>query len=91
MSDTSQQWPKVVQLPSGKTATINKSKGKHIREAQKLSSDDSSLYMNALMSQLIEYDGRFLVMEEYDEMDGEDYMELLKNVSDVFMSLVPKT
>ena len=82
---------KVLELPSGKTATIFKSKGFNIRQAQKLSGDDTSLYMNALMAQLVQIDGNFLVMEDYDQMDGTDYMAIRAAVSENFTPLVSKT
>jgi hypothetical protein len=75
---------KIVELPSGKVATIFKGKGKHVREAQRLMGEDSTLYLNALMSMLIHVDGKPMLMEEFDEMDMEDYTELMAIVGGNF-------
>lgn len=75
---------KIVELPSGKIATIYKGKGKHVREAQRLMGDDSSLYLNALMSMLVQIDGKPILMEEFDDLDMEDYTELMAIVGGNF-------
>lgn len=82
---------KVVELPSGKTATIFKGKGKHVREAQRLMGDDNSLYLPALMSMLVQVDGKSLLMEDYDEMDMDDYTELMAVVGGNFIKSAQKT
>lgn len=74
----------IIELPSGRTAIIYKGKGLHVRKAQKLMGDDSTLYLNALMSMLVEIDGQYLLMEQYDEMEMADYTELMSAVGGNF-------
>lgn len=82
---------KILTLPSGAVATIYKGKGKHARQAQKLMGDDSSLYMPALMAQLVQINGKYLLMEEYDEVDLDDYNELQLALGGNFTKSVPAT
>lgn len=99
MSDTTQTQPaasgrqvdKVVVLPSERTATIYKTKGRDIREAQRRSQGDDSMFMNCLMSVAVEIDGAFMLPEDFDEIDGKDYINLLTEVSGNFTPSVPKT
>lgn len=76
---------RVIELPSGKTATIYQGKGRDVRKAQKLAESDQSLYMNALMSLLVQIDGQYLLMEDFDDLDAKDYMKLLSEVTENFM------
>ncbi|MGI9158813.1 MAG: hypothetical protein ACR2K1_03575, partial [Saprospiraceae bacterium] len=57
-----------ITLPSGATAEIETGKGRHVRQAQKMSESDSNMYLNCMMSQLVTIDGRKLVPEDFDEM-----------------------
>lgn len=64
------------QLPSGATATMAPFKGRHIREAQKAADGDSSKIIFAIIAITITVDGKKVVMEEIDDMDGFDVLEL---------------
>ncbi len=82
MSETNNE-PKTLKLPSGKTALIEQGKGKHVRMATRVSGGDQSLFLNALMSQLVTIDGKGLVAEDFDEMDMNDYMTLSGEFAEV--------
>ncbi len=69
-----------INLPSGAVAVIKeKFKGKHIRKAQLAAGSDTSLYMFAIIAQLAEIDGKPVVMEDLDEMEGSDVMALMSH------------
>lgn len=74
--------PKKVTLPSGKTAEIQEGKGKHARMASRMMNGDSSLYMPALMSQLIKIGGQAMTMEDFDEISLADYNVLAEAIGD---------
>lgn len=73
---------KTFTLPSGKVAVIKEGKGIHARNAIKMCDGDMSLYLSALMSQLITIDGNDVVMEDLDEMPMQDYMKLQSEFAD---------
>lgn len=72
---------KEIKLPSGKVAKIIPGKGIHSRKAVKMIDGDMSLYINALMAQLVEIDGKKIVMEDLDEFDIKDYNILMAEFS----------
>lgn len=83
----SAQTPKIesVELPSGASAVVKETfKGKHIRKAQAISGGDSSLVIYSLIAQLVEIDGKGIVMEELDEMDGRDVLKLMEIFGESF-------
>jgi hypothetical protein len=82
MSETNNE-PKTLTLPSGKTAVIQTGKGKHARMASRVANGDHSLFIPALMAQLVTIDGNTLVAEEFDDMDLNDFMTLSAEFSDV--------
>ena|SRR5688572_2576678 len=65
-------------LPSGKTATIQAYKGKHIRQAMKIADGDTSIIPFALISLIVTVDGNKVVYEDIDEMYGPDVMKLME-------------
>lgn len=73
--------PKVLALPSGKSATIETFKGKHIREAQRrmstMDANDAGTLTFMLISMLVTIDGSGIVFEDMDEMDGQDVLALM--------------
>jgi hypothetical protein len=71
-----------ITLPSGATATIEPGKGRHVRQAQKMSEGDNSMYLNCMMAQLVTVNGARLVPEDFDEMPAGDYFELLAKFSE---------
>jgi hypothetical protein len=73
---------KALTLPSGKVATILPGKGIHSRKAVQMIDGDMSLYINALMCQLVEIDGKKVVMEDFDQMNIKDYNTLMAEFSD---------
>ncbi len=70
-----------LELPSGKVATVFPCKGKHIRMASTMTNGDQALFMPALMAQLVKINGSEMVMEQFDELDGKDYMAIMTKVS----------
>lgn len=78
-------------LPSGANAVIYRGKGKHVRRAQDLMDGNPSLYHNALFHLLCFINGKRLTMEDFDEMDMDDYNELMVAVSGNFTKSPPKT
>lgn len=68
-----------ITLKTGRVAKIAPGKGKHVRVAQRMTSgqDDDSLYLPALMSQLVTIDGKSFTMEEMDELPMSEYTELM--------------
>lgn len=82
---------KELTLPSGAKAQIIEGKGKHARQATKLMSGDSSLYMPALMSQLVTIDGKKMVMEDFDEIPLVDYNAIAVELSETTFLSAAKT
>lgn len=75
------QESKTITLPSGKTAVIAPFKGKHVRDAQRISDGDASKFMFAMIATSTTIDGQPFVMEDLDEMDGKDVMSLMAEFS----------
>jgi hypothetical protein len=69
---------------SGKSVTILEGKGRHARLATRMCDGDMSMYMNALMSMLVEIDGKKLSMEEFDDLDIKDYNFLMTEIGSSF-------
>lgn len=67
---------KVITLPSGATAEINPFKGKHVREANRLSDGDASLFIFAMIATTCTVNGKPIVIEDLEEMDGRDVLRL---------------
>lgn len=65
-----------VTLSDGRVATIKPGKGKHAQEALKVSGGNGDKYMSALMAQLVEIDGKRIVMEDLEELDLKDFLAL---------------
>lgn len=74
---------KEITLPSGKVATIRKSKGVDIENTMKVIDGDQSRFITAYMAQCITIDNAPIVMEDLREMDGSDYMVLLQEFSTI--------
>lgn len=68
---------KEITLPSGAVATLNPYKGKHIRQAQKLSNGDETKLVPAIIASTVLIDGKPIVMEDLDEMHGPDVLKLM--------------
>lgn len=68
---------KTITLPSGKTAELENFKGKHVREAQKIADGDAGKVMFAMIALTVKIDGKGVVMEDLDEMDGQDVIALM--------------
>lgn len=71
-----------VQLPSGRIAVIGEFKGRHVREAQRVSDGASDKYLFALIAMLTTIDGQPVLMEDLDEMPGGDVMKLMGEFSE---------
>jgi hypothetical protein len=65
-----------ITLPSGKIAIINEFKGKHIREATKNADGETDKMIFALIAITTTIDGKNIVIEDLDEMDGRDVLKL---------------
>lgn len=70
-----------ITLPSGKTAFVIRRKGRHTVAAQRLMDGNQEMYFPALMHMLVTFDGKQLPMEDFLEMDGEDFDELMMAIS----------
>lgn len=68
---------KEIKLPSGKVAVIAPFKGKHVREAQRIADGDTSKIMFAMIAVTTTIDGLPVVVEDLDEMDGQDVLKLM--------------
>lgn len=76
--------PKEITLPSGAVATKLEFKGKHVRNAQRLADGDQSMALFALISVATLIDGKPILIEDIDEMDGRDVIVLMAEYNDVF-------
>lgn len=63
-------------LSDGRKATVLDFKGHHIRQAQRLMGDDTSLFLFALISLCVEIEGKPVLIEDLDHMPGKDVMKL---------------
>lgn len=70
---------KEITLPSGAKATIEPFKGKHVKEAMRnvADSSNSAEIVFSLIALLTTIDGKKIVPEELDEMDGMDTLMLM--------------
>lgn len=78
---------KEFELPSGKTCVIKRFKGKHVQQAQRLM--DSKLngedFADSLAAILVEIDGKPVVLEDFAEMDGMDYLKMITPINQLFV------
>lgn len=68
---------KTLTLPSGKIAVFTEGKGKHAMEAGRIANGEQTKFMPALVSLLVTYDGRAIVMEDIEEMPLNDYLAIM--------------
>lgn len=68
---------KTFDLPSGRSASIQEFKGKHIKMAQRIVGEDSDNLIYAIIAMLTTIDGQPVVMEDFDEMPGKDALRLM--------------
>lgn len=76
---------KTLTLPSGKTAILTEGKGKHAMEAGRIANGDQAKFMPALVSLLVVYDGRAIVMEDIEEMPLNDYLSIMAEFGSNFI------
>lgn len=74
---------KEVQLPSGSQAVFYRRKGIVLINAQRKVSGDSSRVAFALLSEIVEIDGKPCLMEDFDEMDLFDVMCLSEELGNL--------
>jgi hypothetical protein len=67
---------KEITLPSGAKATFYRRKGVALINAQRKADGDASRVAFALLSEIVEVDGKPCLMEDFDEMDLFDVMRL---------------
>lgn len=72
---------KEVTLPSGANATFYRRKGIALINAQRKAGGDSSRVAFAMLSEVVEIDGKQCMMEDFDEMDLFDVMCLNEEFS----------
>lgn len=74
-------------LPSGKKCRILKFKGKHIQQAKRLmdSTKGGTDLDECTAAVLVEIDGKKIVVEDFSEMDGKDYLAIIGPVNELFM------
>lgn len=70
------QEEQTITLPSGKVAVIGIFKGKHIREATRNADGETDKMIFALIAMTTTIDGKKIVWEDLDEMDGRDVLKL---------------
>jgi hypothetical protein len=73
-----------IDLPSGKVAECIESKGKHIIQAQKQSSDDPNKLIFALIAVCTKIDGKQIVMEDVEELSSADCFKLMAEFGSAF-------
>lgn len=74
---------KIFELSDGRECEVHPGKGKHMKQAQRIAGDDPSGYMPALMSQLVDIDGKAVPGEEFDELPLKDYMKITQVFNEV--------
>jgi hypothetical protein len=72
---------KEITLPSGKVATIGEFKGKHVMQAQRIADGDQGKMLFAMIALVVTIDGKGIVMEEMEEMEGRDCLKLMAEFS----------
>lgn len=72
------QFPIQIDLPSGKTAEISMFKGRDVMFATEQAGTDTSKIPVYLMAATVKVDGERLVMEDFLDMDGRDYLAIMK-------------
>lgn len=74
---------KTITLPSGKIAEIGAFKGKHILQAKRMAGDDAERVVLAMIAICTKIDGKEVLMEDLEEMDGFDVLQLMGEFSGV--------
>lgn len=73
----------VVILSDGRKAEFHPFKGKHTREAQKISNGDTSKMIFAMMAVCVTIDDKPIMMEDLDDMNGGDVLKLQAKFSEL--------
>ena len=72
-------------LPSGKKCVIKRFKGKHVQQAQRLMNSEGTDMAECLASLLVEIDGKTLFKDQFEEMDGVDYLKVITPINQLFV------
>jgi hypothetical protein len=72
-------------LPSGKHCVISRFKGKHVQQASRLMNSDGSDMAECLASILVKIDGKPVFKDEFEEMDGVDYLKIMTPINQLFV------
>ena len=86
MAENTKQKPgvlKEITLPSGAKAVFLRRKGKALMNAQRKADGDSSKISFALLSEIVEVDGKPCLMEDFEEMDLFDVMRLSEELGEM--------
>ena len=83
MSEENNTPNNVVVLSDGRKAEFHPFKGKHTREAQKVSDGDSSKMIFAMIAVCCTIDGHKIVLEDLDDMPGGDVLKLQAKFSEL--------
>jgi len=65
-----------ITLSDGRVAEIRKGKGRDAMKAQRVSGTDISKFFPALMAELVTIGGQPMVMEDFEELDLQDFLTL---------------
>lgn len=74
----------IIDLPSGAKAEMLPFKGKHVREAQRLSDGDETKVVFALIAVCTLIDEKKVTIEELDDIDGRDLLRLMAEYNGLF-------
>ena len=67
---------KSITLSDGRVAVIRKGKGRDAMKAQRVSGTDISKFFPALMAELVIIDGNKMVMEEFEDLELQDFLTI---------------
>lgn len=71
-------------LPSGAVAEFLPFKGKHVKSSQRLANGDETKVIPAIIAVATLIDGKSIMMEDLDEMDGRDVIKLMGHYQGLF-------
>jgi len=83
-ANTAKKNPKFKLPVSGLIVEKTPFKGKHVREAQRIVDGDVTKAQFAIITVACLVDGKKIVIEDLDEMDGEDVMTMIAHFENLF-------
>ena len=81
------KYARTIKLPSGKKCGILDFKGKHIQQAKRLMDPEKggTDMDECVAAILVEIDGKKIVVEDFPEMDGKDYLAIIGPINELFL------